>query len=124
MTAAQGIPLPHQAFPSSSVAGNVLLCKRPRCDAGQKTLALGFDLQLQRHKSPLQIIKEDVTTSLSFSIKFLAVSGSYIYRRFFCLKYIINKLTMWEISNMYKSFSLSQASVVFITENNFVICRL
>lgn len=28
----------------------------------------------------------------------------------------LHKLIMWEISNVYKSFSISQASVVFITE--------
>lgn len=36
----------------------------------------------------------------------------------------LRKLTMWEISNVYKSFRISKASVVFITVNNLVICTL
>lgn len=44
-----GHPSAPQAFPSSSVAGDVLLCKRPRCAPllpGTQALILVFDLQL------------------------------------------------------------------------------
>lgn len=44
-----GHPSAPQAFPSSSVAGDVLLCKRPRCAPllpGTQALILIFDLQL------------------------------------------------------------------------------